>query len=162
MEDIHLRIETIAQKKLIGLTSEMSLSENSTPILWKGFMTKRKEITNTISDDLISMQVYDPDLDFSRFTPQTIFEKWAVTEVTDFDHIPEGMKTFVLPEGQYAVFLHKGLPSDFPKTAQYIYGQWLPKSGYTLDSRPHFEVLGAKYKNNDSDSEEEVWIPIKE
>jgi len=26
----------------------------------------------------------------------------------------------------------------------------------------HFELLGEKYKNNHPDSEEEVWIPIKE
>ena len=32
---------------------------------------------------------------------------------------------------------------------------------YTLDDRPHFEILGEKYKNQDPDSEEELWIPIK-
>jgi AraC family transcriptional regulator len=29
-----------------------------------------------------------------------------------------------------------------------------------LDDRPHFEVLGEKYKNNDPTSEKEIWIPI--
>lgn len=38
---------------------------------------------------------------------------------------------------------------------------WLPASDYNLDNRPHFEVLGEKYKNNDPTSEEEIWIPIK-
>ena len=33
---------------------------------------------------------------------------------------------------------------------------------YILDNRPHFEVLGGKYKNNDSNSEEEIWIPVKQ
>lgn len=42
-----------------------------------------------------------------------------------------------------------------------IFGVWLPASGYTLDRRPHFEVLGEKYKNADPNSEEEIWIPIK-
>jgi AraC family transcriptional regulator len=32
---------------------------------------------------------------------------------------------------------------------------------YELDDRPHFEILGDKYKNNDPNSEEEIWIPIK-
>jgi len=31
-----------------------------------------------------------------------------------------------------------------------------------LDNRPHFEVLGEKYKNGDPESEEEIWIPVKE
>jgi predicted transcriptional regulator YdeE len=30
-----------------------------------------------------------------------------------------------------------------------------------IDNRPHFEVLGDKYKNNDPSSEEEIWIPIR-
>ncbi len=37
----------------------------------------------------------------------------------------------------------------------------LPNSEYELENRPHFEVLGEKYKNNDPNSEEEIWIPIK-
>ena len=36
-----------------------------------------------------------------------------------------------------------------------------PNSDYKPDDRPHFELLGAKYKNDDPDSEEEIWIPIK-
>ena len=28
-------------------------------------------------------------------------------------------------------------------------------------SGPHFEILGAQYKNNEPDSEEEIWIPIQ-
>jgi AraC family transcriptional regulator len=30
-----------------------------------------------------------------------------------------------------------------------------------LNERPHLEVLGNKYKDNDQNSEEELWIPIK-
>ena len=43
-----------------------------------------------------------------------------------------------------------------------ILTKWLPHSNYNLDDRPHFNVLGDKYKNNDPDSEEDVYIPIKE
>ena len=71
-----------------------------------------------------------------------------------------GLETFVLPEGQYAVFQYKGLSSD-NSIFQYIFGTWLPGSDYVLDDRPHFEVLGDKYKNNDPASEEEIWVPIQ-
>jgi hypothetical protein len=30
-----------------------------------------------------------------------------------------------------------------------------------LNKRPHFAKMGEKYKNEDPDSEEELWIPIK-
>jgi AraC family transcriptional regulator len=70
------------------------------------------------------------------------------------------METYVLPGGLYAVFDYKGLNTD-NSIFQYILGTWLPGSDYVLDNRPHFEVLGDKYKNNDPNSEEEIWIPIK-
>ena len=80
--------------------------------------------------------------------------------MSSFDDLPEGFTTLLLAEGLYAVFHYKGLNTD-TSIFQYIYGVWLPSSSYVLDNRPHFEVLGEKYKNNDVNSEEEIWIPIK-
>jgi AraC family transcriptional regulator len=137
----------------------MSLVNNKTGELWKSFAPRRKEITNNLSHDLISMAVYKPSY-FARFNPANEFEKWAAVEVSGFENVPEEMETFTLPGGLYAVFDYKGSSSD-PSIFQYIFGTWLPNSMYTLDNRPHFEVLGAKYKNNDPTSEEEIWIPIK-
>lgn len=153
------RIENISAKKLIGKNILMSLVENKTAELWKSFMSQRNEIKNALSLELISMQVYAPS-HFIEFNPSNEFEKWACTEVSNFDILPTGMQTFTLEGGMYAVFEYKGSSAD-PSIFQYIYGVWLPKSMYLLDHRPHFEVLGAKYKNNDSNSEEEIWIPIK-
>jgi AraC family transcriptional regulator len=71
------------------------------------------------------------------------------------------MEPLALPGGLYAVFLYHGAASQADQTFQYIFGTWIPNSGYSLDNRPHFEILGKKYKNEDPDSEEEIWIPIK-
>jgi AraC family transcriptional regulator len=155
------RIETLAEKKLIGFSLEMSIADNKTPILWRSFMQRRSEILNRKNTDFISMQVYDPSFDFARFDIHRPFQKWATAEVSDFDHIPEQMSKFVLSPGMYAVFSYKGDASDAAKAFQYIFGEWLPSSGFSLDNRPHFEVLGDKYKRDDPDSEEEIWIPIR-
>ena len=64
-------------------------------------------------------------------------------------------------ERVYAVFVHKGAAGSGPEIFRYIFGKWLPESGYLPDKRPHFEILGEKYKNEDPDSEEEIWIPVK-
>ncbi|MEI6184536.1 MAG: GyrI-like domain-containing protein, partial [Bacteroidota bacterium] len=88
-------------------------------------------------------------------------EKWEAMEVNNFDTIPNEMETYLLKGGLYAVFDYKGLSTD-TTIFKYIYGTWLPNSNdYILDDRPHFEILGDKYKNNDPNSEEEIWIPIK-
>ncbi|MBB2147175.1 GyrI-like domain-containing protein [Pedobacter sp. LMG 31464] len=154
-----LRTETISSKKLIGFSLKMSLANNKTFELWSKFMPQRKEIENTVGSDLYSIQVFDNN--YNQFDPQSIFEKWAAIEVTGFEDVPTDMVSFILPAGKYAVFLHKGSANEGYKTFQYIFGVWLPNSGYELDNRPHFEILGEKYKNNDPSSEEEVFIPIR-
>ncbi len=154
-------IKQLTEKKLIGKNLPMSLAQNRTVELWKSFMPHRKEIGNTVSSDLFSVQVYDSTLDFRTFSPTTTFKKWAAVEVSGFDPIPEYMETLILPSGLYAVFLYKGDPREFSATFRYIFGDWLPNSEYELDSRPHFEIMGEKYKNDSPDSEEEIWIPVK-
>jgi AraC family transcriptional regulator len=153
------RIKDLNEKKLIGKWLEMSLANNRTGELWASFMPSRRNISDTIDEDLISMQVYS-STHFSDFKPTNLFVKWAAVEVSNFDNPPEGMERFVLPGGLYAVFDYKGSSSD-PSIFQYIFGTWLPDSDFVLDDRPHFEVLGKKYRNNDPASEEEIWIPIK-
>ena len=51
------------------------------------------------------------------------------------------MKSFILKKGLYAVFQYKGLSSD-SKVFEYIFSEWMPKSMFEIDDRPHFEVLG--------------------
>ena len=155
---MHPIIKTLTAKKLVGKKIIMSLADNKVVSLWQSFMPRRKEINNTVLTDLYSMQVYDELFDFTQ--PKQEFEKWAAMEVTNFDSIPEGMETFDLVSGLYAVFFYKGLSTD-TSIFQYIFGEWIPSSEYLLDNRPHFEILGEKYKNHDPNSEEEIWIPVK-
>jgi AraC family transcriptional regulator len=152
------RIEILSEKKLIGKRLQMSLANNKTHELWQSFMPSRPEIQNPISPDLFAVQVYEPTY-FEAFNPNAVFEKWATLEVADFNNIPTEMESFTLSGGLYAVFELKGHDIAI---FDYIFRTWIPNSKYNLDNRPHFEILGAKYKKDDPNSEEEIWIPIKE
>jgi AraC family transcriptional regulator len=154
------KIVTTNEKKLVGKKMTMSYADYRIGALWGSFMPRRKEITNSLNNDLISMVVYQPT-HFANFKPTNEFERWAAVEVDSFDHVPKEMETYTLPAGLYAVFLYKGTSIDIASFYQHIFTIWLPNSEYTLDDRAHFEVLGEKYKNNDPSSEEEIWIPIK-
>ena len=149
-------IVDLSPKKLLGKHVIMSLVEDKTGLLWASFMPQRKQIQHQIGKDLYSLQIF-PQGYFNAFNPTTSFEKWALVEVEHHESIPENMESFSLPGGQYAVFNHKGMDTAI---FQYIYSRWLPASGFELDDRPHFEVLGEKYKQGSPDSEEEIWIPI--
>lgn len=156
-----LRIETIAERKLVGDKVSMSFAADRTFELWRSFMPRRKEIENALTTALYCVQEYSNAAAVLNFDPVANFTKWAAVEVSRFDSIPGGMDTLTMPGGLYAVFFHKGAAATAAQTFGYIFREWLPASGYKLDNRPHFEVLGAKYKNNDPESEEEVWIPIR-
>jgi len=154
------RFINLNERKLVGMHLTMSLADNKTGELWKSFMPRLRDITNNRNHDLISMQIYELN-HFVDFKPTNEFVKWAAVEVSDFDHVPIDMGTFTLSGGLYAVFDYKGSSTDL-SIFQFIFGIWLPGSQFILDDRAHFEILGEKYKNADPNSEEEIWIPIRQ
>lgn len=157
---MHPTIQTIPEKRLVGQRIKMNLLADKTFDLWSNFMPRRNELQNVASPELYSIQLLSPTY-FDSFNPKADFEKWAAIEVNNYSFVPQGMETITIPKGLYAVFVHKGHANDGPKTYQYIFGTWLPKADYVLDNRPHFAVMGEKYKNDDRNSEEELWVPIK-
>lgn len=155
------RIENLSEKKLVGKRMRMKLSDDKTSELWRSFMAQKKEVINPVTTDLFCLQVLDVSLKFNDYNQETLFDKWAAIEVANLDTIPQHMEAYTLPCGLYAVFVHTGAANTGAKTFQYIYGIWLPNSDYEFDNRAQFEILGDKYQNNDPNSEEEIWIPIK-
>jgi len=154
------RVEVIKKKLLVGKFEEMSYIENKTGQLWQSFMKSRKEVTNRIDNLYYSMQVYDGKFDYTKFNPANRFVKWAAVEVSELNEIPESMESYVLKGGAYAVFKHVGPASEFARSMKYIFEEWLPKSGYEIDDREHFEVLEEGYNPLDENATEEIWIPI--
>lgn len=155
-------MEILPETRVMGKRLRMCLADNKTQELWRSFMPRRKEVANAIGNVLFSVQVYDHSLDVaSDFDAHTMMDKWAAVQVPDHGQVPEGMDTLVIPEGLYAVFTYQGAASKGAEAFRYIFGTWLPGSGFALDHRPHFELLGGKYRNEDSNSEEDLWIPVK-
>ena len=158
---MNLRIEIIEEKKLVGKKLTMSYANYRIGELWGRFMPRRKEITNNLSNELVSLVLYNSN-HFNDFNPTNEFERWAAVEVEDFANVPAEMETFVLSSGLYAVFHYIGSTDGIASFYQNIFTVWLPNSEYELDDRPHFEILGEKYKNNDPLSAEDIFIPIKQ
>ncbi|MFS4417834.1 GyrI-like domain-containing protein [Maribacter sp. 2307ULW6-5] len=147
------------EKRTVGQSITTSLAQDATVALWRGFGPRAREVPFRLGQHRISLQVYPPGY-HDRFRPDVSYEKWALVEVSQWDACPQGMFPFTVPGGLYAVFRYKGPAGDLG-IYQYIYGEWLPKSGYTLDQRPHFEVLGAHYDKGDANAQEDIHIPIK-
>lgn len=155
------KIENFKETRLVGKKLKMSFAKDKTFELWRSFSPRRKEIKNSINSNLYSVELYPDTRFFKNFSPTKEFEKWAAVEVNSFEGIPNDMDKLIIPEGQYAVFQYKGKPSDAQNAFQFIYGVWLANSGYEMDDRPYFALMGEKYKGEDPDSEEEFWVPVR-
>jgi AraC family transcriptional regulator len=157
---INHRIEEIKPKKLAGLKIVMTIANDQTFKLWSTFMPIRKNIPYPVGKELYSVKIYDPAY-FTGYFPDREFEKWAAVEVEGFACIPPEFRTLTLPGGKYAVFRYRGTSADAGEAFRFIYLDWIGKSGYILDDRPHFDLLGEKYKKDDPGSEEDIYIPVK-
>lgn len=155
------RYEMISETQLVGKCARMSIAKDTTHGLWQEFMPNHNHIPNRAGSDFFSVEVYDGLEYFMDFDPARPFDKWAAVAVSKADSMPEGMDLLVLPAGRYAVFHYRGRPSEVHRAYQYIYGTWIGGSGYAIDNRPHFAVMGMGYKGEHPDSEEEIWIPVK-
>lgn len=154
------RIETIEDRLVVGMaiqTSFLNINED-TKQLAQTFMPRRAEVNSRIGKHVFSIQNYGSS--FMPSNPKSEFEKWVGVEVTDFNNVPDGMKTFVISSGTYVVFNFKGSESEFSKSRVYIFKEWLPNSGYQLDQKAHFEILNEDYSKDFHNIEEEIWIPI--
>jgi len=155
------RIETIEDRLVVGMkttTSVLTINEK-TKRLAQSFMPRRSEVKFRIGKHVFSIQNYDKAYNPSDLNAE--FEKWVAIEVDNIEKLPDGMSSFVIKAGMYAVFHFKGSVSEFPKSRAYIFQQWLPNSGYQLDYRAHFEILSEDYSKDLQNIEEDIWIPIK-
>ena len=128
------RIETLAKKKLVGMSLEMTFAQNRTRELWAKFMARRGEVKDRVNRGFISMQLFDPSLE-TPFVADAPFVKWAAVEVTSHGAVPEGMGAHTMKGGTYAVFI----PDD-PKAEEEI---WIPikrlspAAGSRAEPEPH-------------------------
>ncbi len=160
----------------------MSLAQDATAALWQAFMPRRAEIPGRIGDHLVSLRTFaerppaaqagaaEPVLPaapvsasqhvLEAYAPAALFTKYALVEVEPGGALPAGMGRFSLVAGGYAVFEHTGPARLAPQTFGYIFGDWLPRSGYQFEPRPQFEVMAEDYDPQAPDARESIWIPI--
>ncbi|WP_445381177.1 GyrI-like domain-containing protein [Robiginitalea sp. IMCC43444] len=144
---------------LVGKCCEMSLSDPKTLLLWSTFMPLKNSIENQIPDLLYSVEIY-PEGYFESFDPQRQFVKWAAVAAKPEGKTPHSMESLNITAGLYAIFRYKGLPEEVSSFYRYIFTKWLFQNSYKLDSRPHFSIMGKKYRNGDPHSEEDIYIPV--
>ncbi|MEN2282741.1 GyrI-like domain-containing protein [Algoriphagus sp. SE2] len=152
-------ISEIPTKTLYGKRIETSFGKQETSKLWRPFRIAINHSKNLNPTKFYSIQRYGKELKEVALSLDTPFEKCAAIDCKVEEILPD-FEEIVLDGGVYAVFEHRGTPLDFQNKLQDFMQNWLPKSGYELDTRNHFETFDEKYDPFSDNSVELVWIPI--
>jgi AraC family transcriptional regulator len=123
---------------------------------WNNFLQRVDEIKYKIDSTTAYGISFDSEYKNS-------FCYFAGFEVSSVEEIPKGMMIKKVPTSKYAVFSYKGNEEmkKFYGTLDFIFGNWLPKSGYELlHEVDMIEIFTESYKNGD-EMEYDICIPLK-
>lgn len=127
------------------------------PQLWDQFFSRENEIKNKAGSPFFG--ICKPQEDKLKTHPDECLYI-SCASVLDFSFVPDGMITETIAACEYAVFTHKGKLDQLDHTMNYIYGSWLPKSGYKLKEAPDLEIYDHRFNPISEDSEFDIYIPI--
>lgn len=148
----HSMIET--ELKLVGIEYVEKYNKTTFNRMLKDFINKKDIIKNAVNPNIIigicHYNVYDFDPNTNKI--HIMF----CTEVKDFKEVPKGMTTRILPKKDYLVFVHKASRDNICDADQYIYGNFLPNSGYELLEGEDLVMFDYRKSN-----ETKLCVPIK-
>ncbi|MGC4377523.1 AraC family transcriptional regulator [Fictibacillus sp. Mic-4] len=145
------------QFTVVGIACSTTLTESKVPALWEEFLLRVGEIKNRISPDLM--------MGVSEFATNHVHEDFsymACVPVSSVYDLPAGMVCKTIPKREYVVVTHKGKLNSLGNAFDYIYGSWLPKSGYELVQGDDFEIYDKRFLGADNEeSQVDIYIPIR-
>lgn len=148
-------IVTRTEAKVIGIARQYQEEDLNIDTLWSAFRPDVPRIANRVGQDAFG--IYE---EYQETGDSVGFTYICSVEVTDFDNVPEGMITRIIPEHLYAAFRHEGPISYLPETLKYIWGSWLPKSNYEYVEKPDFELYAQGPQPESPDKILFLYIPV--
>ncbi len=149
---------------VVGLSSLVSMKCNLIHQLWERFASREKEIKNVAIQGValeVSFETKEIEIEGTDKKDHEFFVVVGLA-VKNIDDIPEGMTYKHVPAHKYAKFVHKGPISRIMETYNYIYNDWLPKSGHEYDWQAcEVEWYDERFKIESEDSEFDIYVPIK-
>jgi AraC family transcriptional regulator len=120
-----------------GVESDKCNLGEKLPPLWDAFLRRIDEVPRR-----------EPGQGYGVIRPSPSSEKleyWACVATPTRGKLPRGMVETIVPAATYAVFAHRGLPSELHRTVNYIYASWLLRSKMRHTYGPDLELYGQDY-----------------
>lgn len=154
-KSVHTKVVYKKAFQVIGFQAMVEPGSGMITELWIAFNKRWTEIEClSLSKARLGICEYYPDI-----TDESEFSYIACTEAAPSKQFPLGMISRRIPSSKYAVFSHHDSIHHLKDTYQFIYGVWLPESGYELAELDTIEYY--EHNEDHSDCELEIYIPIK-
>lgn len=76
--------------------------------------------------------------------------------------LPAGTEELLRPAGSYAKLEYTGPYADMKDAYRWLYGVWLPQSGYEISDRPGFEAyLNSPVDTKPEDLRSDIFLPVE-
>ncbi len=151
------RFEKRGEFTVMGIQAKDALDETTMDKIRKEFAENKQAIPQTIDDSEYGITFFGKEFDPAKKTGYYYLVGKQVSQVAE---VPAGMTLHKVPGALYAVFEHRGPATSIDKTFAYIFGEWIPKSGYSPAMQDIIERYDSRYKIESPDSIMEIWVPL--
>jgi AraC family transcriptional regulator len=143
------------QTHCFGVESHKNNIARQLPPLWAGFLARLREVP-----DAMAGQCYG--IVCPRHENADELAYLAAIAVRRDVAPPPGMVLRRVPGGRHARFTHRGRVELVDQTVNYIYGNWLPRSGLRHGDAADIEFYGADYHPTAESSVIRYAIPVQD
>jgi AraC family transcriptional regulator len=162
--DVSLEPELYEQPELLlvgmqthcfGIESHKNNIARKLPALWAAFLRRLDEVPESVAG-----QCYGIVCPRHESADELVY--LAAIAVRREVAVPPGMLLRRVPGGRYARFTHRGRVERVDQTVNYIYGNWLARSGLRHSDAADIEFYGADYRPTADSSVIRYAIPVEE
>ncbi len=90
------------------------------------------------------------------------FSYWIAREIVAGSEVPAGMQSITIPAQRYVVVTAAGaFPQSVWKAVDFIYNDWLKRSGHRRAGGPDFECYDSRYDAAAGSGEIDLYVPIE-
>jgi AraC family transcriptional regulator len=146
--------------KIVGVERYTADGIPSIREAWAEFSKRSHEIKHAKLPGVYGIEDYSRDFDMNKggFPKYYYIAGYEVNELAD---IPAGMTGKEIPAANYAVFTYEGPISGIHEFFGFIYGEWMPKSGYSMDPKLSLDFEHYAEPNMDMNAVHlEIWVPV--
>ncbi len=150
------RIETHEAMLIVGL-SERYLCEQDAggiPSQWQRFVPYLGSIPQQNGADTYGV-VYNTD-------DAGYMDYMSGVEVKGISELPHGLNSLHVPAHRYAIFFHPDHIAQVRDSWNYIWNDWLPRSGFEASDAPILEHYDHRFDPRTGAGGVELWVPLKD